>query len=126
MDKAEYVLLVTKDLFFVPVIRGLAESLDLEILVTSKWQWQVEPGGADPIAAIVDLSAISLNDLPEIAKHLDSVTRLQAKSAFGSHVHTIRLERAQEFGFDPVLTKGQVQHSLSKALQAWSKAAESP
>ncbi len=116
------ILLITKDLFFLPVLRSAAETFGFKVHNSSKVDWEPAEDQPAPIGCVLDLGAISLADLPSIAKHLDGMLQKPQRLAFGSHVHAVRLERAAEAGFSPVLTKSQIQGQLPRVLQQWSEA----
>ena len=122
MTDSASILLITKDLFFLPVLRSAADTFGLQVQNTSKGNWEPAEGQSAPIGCVLDLGAISLADLPEISKHLDGMLQKPQRLAFGSHVHAVRLERAAEAGFSPVLTKSQIQSQLPRVLQQWSEA----
>lgn len=112
------ILLITKDLFFVPVVRSAAEPHGLEVVVAKDLEdSRLESVETSDIGlAIVDLGAIRLAELPSIHEQLVGFSPRIVTSAFGSHVHENRLQTARECGFSTVLTKGQFSNQLPKLL----------
>lgn len=123
------VVVLTKDLFFVPTIQQAAAAVGMQVFKISSTSAselaKLSESGTSISAAIIDLSAISLADLDEIHATLRSFSPQAVLSAFGSHVHEIRLVKAREAGFDPVLTKGQFSNSVTRLLADWSRVEES-
>ncbi len=118
------VVLLTKDLFFVPVIRTAAERCDLETAVVSSLDDQRLPQSQVDAEAvrvcIVDLSAISLADLDSLKSGLAAAFPDATLCAFGSHVHANRLMAAKECGFEQVLTKSQLNAHINDLVEQWA------
>ncbi|MFK7737236.1 MAG: hypothetical protein AB8B50_14470 [Pirellulaceae bacterium] len=115
------ILLLTNDLFFVPIIRSAAEKLNSSVLTARNLHDKklTEEVRDDVQCCIVDLSSISLADLPVIFEGTSQMPNCHAKIAFGSHVHKVRLDTASEVGFSPVLTKGQLCEHALRYLSQW-------
>lgn len=115
------ILLLTNDLFFVPIIRSAAEKLGSSVLTIRNLHDDklTEDVRNEVQCCIVDLSSISLADLPVIYEGASEMANCQTKIAFGSHVHQVRLEAATEAGFSPVLTKGQLSGNTLPYLTQW-------
>ncbi len=115
------IVLLSKDLFFVPVVQSAAKRFHQQLLVISHVEDSkleaLEP--SEVVAVLVDLSAISAEMLGEAAEHLSSMLPGVILAAFGSHVHTGRLESASACGFNPVLTRGQLNNRLPQIMQEW-------
>ncbi|MFN3191235.1 MAG: hypothetical protein ACE361_11975 [Aureliella sp.] len=120
------ILLLTKDLFFVPVLRTAAELAGSELTVVKQMPDNISavPELTAVRAAVVDLSSISLADLDEIYSQLQQLPECSVKSAFGSHVHAIRLEKAADSGFTPVMTKGQLSAQANAIVASWLQPAD--
>ena len=115
------IVLVSKDLFFVPVFKSAARKLHQEVMLVSHVEDEklerIDP--TDVVAVVVDLSAISADGLDEAAHHLGEICPGAVRAAFGSHVHTGRLSLARSAGFEPVLTRGQIDNRLPRLMQEW-------
>jgi hypothetical protein len=115
------ILLLTKDLFFVPVLRSAAEKLDSSVLTVRSLSDDklTEEVRSEVRCCVVDLASISLADLPAIYEGFSRMPNCQVKAAFGSHVHEVRLVAASEAGFSPVLTKGQLSGHAFQYVSQW-------
>jgi DNA-binding NarL/FixJ family response regulator len=115
------VVLVSKDLFFAPIIRGAAESCGMEssVLLNADSKKDPEPEGVAVV--ILDLGGVGTADLAATVIHLRERFPAARLVGYASHVHEAKILAAQSAGFDPVLSKGQVSANLAKYLQAWSK-----
>ena len=110
------IMFLSKDMFFYPSVRQAAESVGLQsgMAKTAEEAIQFAREHSEELAGVIlDLSAISLGELEELFHGLRKSSSSALLSAFGPHVHQLRLDRAREVGFDPVLTKGQLSQSLS-------------
>lgn len=117
------VVLLSKDLFFVPSFRSAATAAGLELKVLSSWDAQaLGENPAESVAAFVlDLSAISLADLSGLSAAMAEAAPAAVRCAFGPHVQRARLEAAAAAGFESVLSRGQLNQSLPSLLQGWSE-----
>lgn len=115
----ERVFLVTKDLFFVPIIRSAAENHGLQVRVVPSCQSPLlaELDTSRVIAGLLDLSAISLADFPAEVDSLKAQFPAAQLLGFGPHVHANRLEAATEAGVHRVLTRGQL-HAQADQIMA--------
>ena len=118
------IVLFTKDLFFVPLVKSAAQKQHQQVTVVTKAEDErlIKFDPREVIATIVDLSAISADALPEIFQKLSEVAPKAVHCAFGSHVHTGRLELASQAGFSPVLTRGQLNQRLANMIEEWVQA----
>lgn len=113
------VIMLTRDLFFFPAVRQQAETHGSSARMANDLAATLELMSDDTQAVLVDLSAISLADLPEIATQIRDASPSAVLAAFGPHVHQIRLEKAQEAGFEPVLSRGALDHQLPLLMENW-------
>ncbi|GAB5405629.1 MAG: hypothetical protein Aurels2KO_38600 [Aureliella sp.] len=115
------VLLISKDLFFAPIVRSAAEQFDATLVVGLNPDSQkVIDLPADSIAVcIVDLSGIGSSDVAQTAQDLSGRFPAARLVAFAPHVHAAKLKAASESGFDPVLSRGQVSSVLPQLFGDW-------
>lgn len=108
---APNVLVVCKDLMFSSQLNGAVQRAGL-VPQTCLGQKTAEASLAQHEIqwVIVDLEMEKL-DLPKL-RELTSCKLI----AFGPHVHTERLESAQQAGFDAVLSRGQISSGLDQLL----------
>jgi hypothetical protein len=115
------IILITKDLFFVPSFRAAAERLGQVLRMASSVS-DDKLDCAEPekvIAVVVDLSALPADSLSDASSQLGEKFPGVTRAAFGSHVHAGRLEQAVAAGFDPVLTRGQINKHLPQLIEQW-------
>lgn len=117
-------ILLTTDLFFVPVVRSAAANSALETLQirATTDPKLIDANGEQVVAILVDLSAISLAELPQIRSALHQFAPSAELVAFGPHVHQIRLDAAREAGFATVMSRGELDHRLSPMIARWKAA----
>lgn len=115
-------VLLTKDLFFVPLIKTAAARLSHEVLtVPNANAPRLAELAVDQVCAcIVDLTAVASSDLAETANILRERFPTAQLIAFGPHVHQTQLATAQSSGFGIVLTRGQLNAHIDSYLQAWA------
>lgn len=114
------IVLLTKDLFFVPVVKSAAENCEQDFLsIRTVDDERLAEHDGQVVGALVDLASVSLADLATIYSGLAKCSDGAVLCAFGSHVHANRLEAAREAGFDPVLTRGQLDASLGELMGKW-------
>ena len=115
------IVLLSKDLFFVPVFKSAAEKFHQQVLVVGRIEDErlAKIDLSEVVAVVVDLGAISADTMHELATRIAELMPSAVRCAFGSHVHAGRLELAGEAGFDPVLTKGQVGQRLPRLVEDW-------
>lgn len=121
------VILVTKDLFFVPSVRGAVESAGgtvqvVKSLVQGTFD-EVLNSGTNVTTCLVDLTAVSLADLPVQKSLMEKNFPDAALVAFGPHVHQNRLDAALEAGFTMAISRGQLDRDLMKLAEHWCESA---
>ena len=116
-------ILVTKDLFFVPHFSSAATRAGVEMLTVFNLD--------SPKLAELDASSIRtcVIDLAQnsAAGVLDAVQQLRARfpaariAAFGPHVQAGLLTAARDAGCDQVLTRGQLNAQIDELVQHWGQ-----
>ena len=118
------IVLVTKDLFFVPTFRAAAEHLGGSVVVALS-------GGSDKLTSlsatevsawIIDLSSVSVPDIPSLVESLTRLFPQAHKIAFGPHVQTQRLAAAEQAGCQQVLSRGQISSQIDRLMPQWLEA----
>lgn len=111
-------LLLTKDLFFLPTVKAEAQQHGFQVRCESS----LKPPPATPPAdekvgvCVVDLNCAPLHELPDLFSRLRDVYPQAKLIAFGPHVQIERLNAAKHAACDAVLTRGQVTGQLGKLL----------
>ena len=115
------IVLLTKDLFFIPVCKAAAEQHGTHCKVISNMQdprlFELDPSGIQ--AWLLDLSSIAVADLPEAVPRCRQLAPDAKVAAFGPHGQTARLEAAQLANADFVLSRGQLDRQLPQLFTAW-------
>ncbi len=114
-------ILITKDLFFVPLVSSAAAAQDWEVRVGKSGQdpkLQVEDVNSVAVC-LVDLAALSQKDFEATATQLREQFPTARRVAFGPHVHAERLARAEGAGFDQVYTRAQLNAQLPGLVAQW-------
>ena len=115
------IVLLTKDLFFVPTVQSAAKKFRQDVLVVSSSHdrrlSQVDP--VDISVMIVDLSALSVEGLEEVYQQLHELAPSAVLCAFASHMHPGRIEKARHVGFEPVITRGVLNKRLQILMSEW-------
>ena len=116
------IVLLTKDLFFVPTVKSAAKRLRQNVLViSSSHDRRLEHADTTDIAVIiVDLSALSVEGLDEVYQQLRELAPNAVLCAFASHMHPGRIEKAKHIGFEPVITRGVLNKRLAVLLAEWT------
>ena len=114
------VVLISKDLFFMASIRAALESAGGKLLHIKEWDAAKITAPKEVVALIVDLSAIKLDSLPELAQEARIELASAQLVAFGPHVHANRLEAAVDAGFDQVLSRGQFSNQIASLVAGWA------
>lgn len=128
MKAERMIVLLTKDLFFIPISKAAAELNGTESKVISSTQ-DPRLADLDPNCIqvwLLDLSAIAVADLPASVQRCRQLAPKAKVAAFGPHVQTARLEAAQAAEADFVLTRGQLDRQLPQLLAEWIAASPSP
>ncbi len=115
------IVLVTKDLFFVPQLRAAVEAGGSELCVAlSADAAKLEEIAAEQVTAwILDLTGVALANLPATVELLQRRFPTAIAVAFGPHVQTERLQAARQAGCQHVLSRGQLDGQLERWLPEW-------
>lgn len=115
------IVLVTKDLFFVPTFRTAAEKLGAAVVVAlSVDSDKLASLSAEEVAAwIIDLSSVSVAAIPSLVETLDRQFPDARKIAFGPHVQAERLAAAERAGCQQVLSRGQISSQIDRLMGQW-------
>lgn len=120
MSTQPTIVVITKDLFFVPGIRAVAEESGIAVVVgKSHDDNRLRSEHEEVVACVVDLSAIGIDDFQSAFEMLSAQFPAAKTVAFGPHVHQVRLDRAREVGFEVVLSKGQFASGLGNLIPDW-------
>jgi hypothetical protein len=115
-------VLLTIDLFFVPLVKNAATKLTCEVLTVPAAN-SPRLGDIDAshvTACLVDLTAIALSEIAGTATTLSERFPAARLIAFGPHVHTAQLAAAETAGFTTVLTRGQLNANIDRYMQDWT------
>ncbi len=115
------IVLLTKDLFFVPTLRSAASNLAVEVVVAlSVDSDKLTALVADEVSAwIIDLNSVPIDELPTVVSALQGRFPQAKRIAFGPHVQQQRLQAARSAGCEQVLTRGQFDSQLHSLLPTW-------
>lgn len=117
------ILLLTKDLFFVPTLRAAAKKLDWPLVVAlsidSDKLTNLAP--ADIGAWVVDLNCVPLDLIPQVINALSARFPQARKIAFGPHVQTQRLAAAEQAGCQQILSRGQLSSQIDRLMAQWQQ-----
>ncbi|MCA9131897.1 MAG: hypothetical protein KDA45_02030 [Planctomycetales bacterium] len=116
------ILLVTKDLFFVPTLRAAADKCGVELVTALSFD-SARVQGLPPeglTACVLDLSGIPVAGLAEVVSELRGRFPQARLVAFGPHVQEQRLHAAREAGCQPVLTRGQLSSHIDRLMADWT------
>ncbi len=118
------ILLISKDLFFAPVVKSAAEAFDAPVTIglNPDSKKVLDLAGDEIAVCIVDLSGIGSGDVATVAMDLKNRFPASRLVGFAPHVHVAKLQAASESGFDPVLSRGQVSSLLPKLFAQWRAA----
>jgi hypothetical protein len=114
-------VLLTKDLFFVPRVRSAAAPHNVEVAVvlsTASEKFIALPTDA-VTACITDLSSVSVEVIAEVVETLRQRFPQAKLIAFGPHVQEQRLAAAQAAGCHQVLTRGQLDKQIDRLIIEW-------
>lgn len=115
-----HVVLISKDLFFAPVVKSAAEPVGAKFTIgLNPDSKNVATLGESVEVCLVDLSSIPSADIIATAELLRTQFPVAHLTAFAPHVHETKLQSAMEAGFDPVLSRGQVSSLLPKLFAQW-------
>lgn len=115
-----HVVLISKDLFFAPVVKSAAEPLGATFTIGLNPDSKNVADLSDSVGVcLVDLSSIGSSDILSTAELLRTQFPAALLAAFAPHVHEAKLRAASEAGFDPVLSRGQVSSLLPKLFAKW-------
>lgn len=115
------ILLLTKDLFFVPTLRAAADKLDCPLVVAlSIDSDKLATLAADDIVAwVIDLNCVPVDSIPAVVSVLTARFPLANKIAFGPHVQKQRLAAADQAGCRQVLSRGQLSSQIDRLMSQW-------
>ncbi len=118
------IVLVTKDLFFVPTFRAAAEKLEAAVVVAlSVDSDKLTELSAEEVSAwIIDLSSVSLEAIPSLVDRLSGQFPAAHRIAFGPHVQAARLAAAEHAGCQQVLSRGQISGQIDRLMVQWLSA----
>ncbi|MBX3420226.1 MAG: hypothetical protein KF752_01585 [Pirellulaceae bacterium] len=115
------VLLLSKDVFFWPIVKNAAEQANLQtVVVTSATDTKLESlDAADVACCLIDIGAIEVTQLSTAIDQLRQRLGPVHMVAFGPHVQEARLQAAADAGCNSVLTRGQLSGKLHLLLPKW-------
>lgn len=121
------VIFLTKDLFFVPMLKQAAERAGHILTVApSIGNPRLDAiVAADVAACIVDLTAIEVDEIGSVQRQLKERFAQATLAAFGPHVRERHLQTASDSGFDHVLTRGQLNKNLDHWIGVWTRVSHS-
>ena len=116
------VVFITKDLFFIPMLKQATERAGYTLAVSpsvgnSRLE-HVTP--SEVVVCVVDLTAIGTDEIAQVALQLKARFSSATLAAFGPHVHEQQLRTAAESGFDHVLTRGQLSKNADHWIAVWT------
>jgi hypothetical protein len=117
MSSSQAVLLFSQDLLISSQVTGVARQLGIEIDVIGSTQQLAERSQMKDYRALF----VDLGTNEPIA---DVVAALPAENnvvivAYGSHVHTAKLEAARQAGCDEVMSRGQFSATIAEVLKRY-------
>ncbi len=113
------IVLISKDLFFVPTVQSAAQQCGLGCTVLLNYTSKKEVAEDTVRVCLQDLGDVSLGDLEEVASGLRQRFPNARLTGYASHVHEAKLAAAAKVGFEPVLSRGQISSILPKLLRQW-------
>lgn len=115
------ILLLTKDLFFVPTLRAAAEKLDCPLVVALSIDSDKLTGlAADEVAAwVIDLNCVPVDSIPVVVSALTARFPQARRVAFGPHVQAQRLSAAENAGCQQVVSRGQLSSQIDRLMREW-------
>lgn len=114
------IILISKDLFFIPTVKSAAETNNRSLVTTTSLDKPVPIDAPDSVKiCIVDLSSVGIAELEDLAESLQKSYPKATYVAFGPHVHVAKLEKASSAGFDHVLSRGQLSNQLTSLIPQW-------
>lgn len=119
--ESQMIVLLTKDLFFVPTLRSAATKQGVEIVVALSHESEklTVLSSEDVSAWIIDLNSVPIAELPGVVNSLQGRFPQAKRIAFGPHVQAQRLQAAQAAGCEQVLSRGQFDSQLDRLLPEW-------
>jgi len=115
------IVLISKDLFFAPVVKSAAEAHELPFTLGLNVDSKniVDLAAETVVGVIVDLSSVNTESLSDLHASLRTKFVNAKLAAFAPHVHGNKLKSAGEAGFDQVLSRGQLSSGVGSLLQSW-------
>lgn len=117
------IIFQTKDLFFVPVIKTAAQTLDWEVVTVLRWGMEkVESISGDDVKVyLLDLSSVTVEEIQSLAGSIRERFPAARLAAYAPHVQERRLATAQAAGFDAVVSRGQLNSRAAELLAQLSR-----
>lgn len=114
-------LMLTKDLFFVPRVRAAAAMHGVEVaVVLSADSEKTAALPAEQITAcLIDLSSLAADQIGAAVQSLREQFPAARLIAYGPHVQTARLQAAETAGCHQILSRGQLDGQLDRRLVEW-------
>jgi CheY-like chemotaxis protein len=112
------ILVVGRNLFFLPRIQNVARpsGYDVKLTATASEFWD-EYGESDISLVFVDLEGESRTWTAVVRGLWERVPKMFRIVAFGPHADTESLDLARELGCDAVLTKGEFSSGLRRIVE---------
>ena len=116
------IVFVTRDLFFIPLLKTAAEKQNCSMLtVPNASSVRLDELTAEEVTAcVIDLTSVSLAEIATAAESLQKRFAPVQLIAFGPHVNEQHLAAAHSAGFDSVLTRGQLNANIDRHMQHWA------
>ena len=117
------ILLLTKDLFFIPVLRSAAEQAGTTVAVAPSTESPaIEKLDASQVnAVVIDLAGFPTSAIGPTVTALRERFPTATINAFGPHVQEARLQAAEQANCDQVLTRGQFNRNTTELVRQWSQ-----
>ncbi len=109
---------VTSDLFLQSRLLELARSLNVQAGVLPGENPKISESDTDSLLVVLDLDSPDY-DAFQMAKELKEQPNPPVLFGFYPHVRSELRERAQNVGFDYIVTNRELMSELNKVLKAW-------
>ncbi len=115
------VVFLTKDLFFIPMLRVASERVGCDFLFApSLGNSRLEAVKPDEVGlCILDLTIVPASQIGQLAEQLRERFADAKLAAFGPHVHESSLQGAIDAQVDFVVTRGQLNKNPEQCLRQW-------
>ncbi len=116
------IVFVTKDLFFIPLLKTAAEKQNCSLMtVPNANSVRLDELTQEEVTAcVIDLTAVTLEEITTTAESLQKRFAPVQLIAFGPHVNEQHLAAAHAAGFNSVLTRGQLNANIDRHMQHWA------